>query len=465
MNDPNGLRFIGGVLHVTYQYNPDEPRWGRMHWGHALTTDLVRWTHLPVALSPSPGADEFGCWSGSLVDDSGATSLFYTGVRLEGEVRRQSICRATSPDSDLLTWRKDQGNPIVAAPPPDIQPDLFRDPFVWREGERWGMLVGAGTAAGHGAVLLYRSSDLHAWSYAGQILTAEQFDPALGADAPMWECPQLLRLDGLDVLIVSVVDRAPGIRPSHVMAFVGQLADDRFEAAQVQQLGMGPDFYAPAATRLPDGRWLLFGWIPEDPPSEDSSRTWAGSLTLPRIVSLDRAGRLSLALADEVLRCRQTRRSHRPVDLVDGDPWRRSLPDGPVELGVAIEVVDADEVVVELRDAEHGDPIVRVGYRPADRVLSLARAGIVGVAGRSSMTATTLPEADGRTVRLRLILDGSILEMETNGHIMATARLAEPPSEEPRTVAIASYGGRAHLRQVDFWPLDVPGPEWSAGPH
>ena len=456
MNDPNGLRSVGGVLHVTYQYNPYEPRWGRMHWGHAMTQDLVSWTHLPVAVSPGPGADEFGCWSGSLVDDAGVVSLFYTGVRLDGTDRRQSICRAVSVDDALLAWRKDEGNPLVAGPPPDIDPDLFRDPFVWRDGERWAMLVGAGTADGHGTVLLYRSPDLRAWSYVGRILTAEQFDPALGADAPMWECPQLLRLDGVDVLIVSVVDRAPGIRPSHVMAFAGRLADDRFEVADVQQLGMGPDFYAPAATMLPDGRWLLLGWIPEDPPGEGSSRTWAGSLTLPRIVSIGGDGRLSLALANEVLRCRQTRRPHRPADLVDADPWRRRLPDGPVELGVAIEPVDAEEVVVELRDAEHGDPIVRAGYRPADRVLSLARAGIVGVAGRSSMTATTLPEGDGRTVRLRLILDGSILEMETNGHIMATARLPERPSDEPLNVVIASHGGRARLRQVEIWPLDVP---------
>lgn len=458
MNDPNGLRFVGGVLHLTYQLNPDAPRWGRMHWGHALTRDLVSWTHLPVALSPGPGVDEFGCWSGSLVDDAGTARLFYTGVRLDGELRRQSICRASSTDDAMLAWRKDDGNPVIPGPPPGVEPDLFRDPFVWRDGEAWAMLVGAGTATGHGTVLLYRSPDLRTWSYVGPILAAEQLDPALGADAPIWECPQLIRLDGLDVLIVSVVDRAPGIRPSHVMAFAGRFADDRFEVVDMEQLGMGPDFYAPAATALPDGRWLLFGWVPEDPPAEGSSRTWAGSLTLPRIVSIGPDGRISLALADEVLRCRQTARPHRPVDLVDGHRWRRQLPDGPVELGIAIEPMDADELVLELRDADHGDPIARVGYRPEDRVLSLARAGIVGVAGRSSMTARTLPERDGRTVRIRLVLDGSILEMETNGHIMATARLPERPSHEPLNLVIASNGGRARLRQIDLWPLAVPGP-------
>ncbi len=463
MNDPNGLRFVDGALHVTYQHNPDEPRWGRMHWGHAVTTDLVGWTHLPVAISPEPGIDEFGCWSGNVVAEGGVATMLYTGVRLDGELRRQSICRAVSRADEPLTWRKDPSNPVIAAPPPGIAPDLFRDPFVWRDGDRWGMLVGAGTEAGHGVVLLYRSRDLRAWEYVGPILSSEDLDPALGTDAPIWECPQLVQLDGSDVLIVSVVDRAPGIRPSHVAGIAGRLVDERFEVHAVHQLGMGPDFYAPAATKMPDGRRLLFGWIPEDPPAEGSTRTWAGSLTLPRIVSIDGQGRLALALADEVLACRKEHTAHAPAELVDGQPWRLPLLDGPLEIELSMESLDGTEVVLELRDGAPGDPIVRIDYRPDDRVLTLARAGIVGVAGRSSMTSTTLPEADGQTVRLRLLLDGSILELETNGHVMATARLQDRPGLAPVSLVITSIGGGTRLGPVDLWRLGLPTPG-NAGP-
>jgi beta-fructofuranosidase len=457
MNDPNGLVFVGGRLHVTYQHNPDAPRWGRMHWGHAVSDDLVTWRHLPVALSPEEdGPDAFGCWSGSIVMDGGAAGLFYTGVRLEGALRRQSICRATSADDDLVTWSKDPGNPLIARPPRGIDPDLFRDPFVWRDGGGWGMLVGAGTRGGRGTVLLYRSEDLRTWTYAGPVLSADDLDPSAGAEGPMWECPQLLRLGDTDLLIVSVLDPAPGIRPSHVMAFVGRLHEGRFVVDHAQQLGMGPDFYAPATATIPDGRCLLLGWIPEDPPAQTSDRAWAGSLTLPRIVSIGDGGRVSLALAAEVASLRRTGIRTGPLDLVaDAKPTSVATPGQPFELEAVVEPLDAAEIVVELVDGDPSDPEVRVTYHPGDRRLSVARRGIVSVAGRSAMTAVTLPAADGDDLRLRLIVDASILEIETNAHTMATVRL---PSRHPapRTATFASVGGSARVVSLETWPLEAP---------
>ncbi len=459
MNDPNGLLFVDGRLHVTYQYNPDEPRWGRMHWGHAVSEDLVTWRHLPIALSPGDsGPDAFGCWSGGIVDDGGMAVLFYTGVRLDGGLRRQSICRATNGDVELVTWAKDPANPVIAEPPPGIDPNLFRDPFVWRDGLEWAMLVGAGTTSGRGTVLLYRSPDLRRWTYVGSILAADEIDRAAGSDGPMWECPQLLRGPDADVLIVSVVDPAPGIRPSHVSAFVGRLVGDRFVVDRSQQLGMGPDFYAPATAVMPDGRWLLFGWIPEDPPAPTSDRTWAGSFTFPRVVSITAAGALSLSLARELesLRGHSVRRGPRALPAGSA-PWRLSMPDEPFELSVAIEPRDAGEIVMDLVDADPGEPAVRIAFRPADRQLSVARRGIVSVAGRSSMSAAIVPAADGPTVRLRAILDGSILELETNGHMMAALRLPGGLSP-PRAVRFTAIGGEGRVESLTLWPLR-PGPQ------
>jgi beta-fructofuranosidase len=454
MNDPNGLFFVDGRLHVTYQLNPDSPAWGRMHWGHAETPDLVTWRNLPMALSPEDGtADEFGCWSGSIVDGGAMAQLFYTGARLDGDVRIQTICRATSRDPDRLQWTKDPGNPIIAAPPDGIAHDLFRDPFVWRDGTRWQMLVGAGTIDGHACVLRYQADDPGRWRFAGPILSSDEVDPAAGGDGPMWECPQLLRFDETDVLVVSVVDRAPGIRPSHVMAFVGRLGEERFVVDHAQQLGMGPDFYAPAAVRMPDGRCLMLGWIPEDPPGPASDRTWAGALTFPRIVTPVGGGRLSLALADEVRSLRGTLvRGETRVLPADGAPWPIALPDGPFELVLELEPDEAAEVVLELRDDHPEEPLARVAYQAAPRLLSIARRGIVSVAGRSSRSATTLPASDGATVRLRIILDGSILEMETNGHTMATTRLPSRASAGC-SAALQALGGAVRIQALEIWQL------------
>lgn len=458
MNDPNGLFFVDGRLHVTYQHNPEAPEWGRMHWGHADSDDLVTWRHLPLALSPDEdGPDAFGCWSGCVVQDDRRAVLFYTGVVLDGDLRRQTICRATSLDPERVTWRKDRANPLIPDPPKGIEPDLFRDPFVFRNGGAWAMLVGAGTTAGRGTVLRYDSIDLRRWTYRGAILDSGDVDPAAGSDGPMWECPQLLRMGDADVLIVSVVDRAPGIRPSHVTAFIGRLEGLRFEVDHAQQLGMGPDFYAPATVRMPDGRWLILGWIPEDPPGAETDRRWAGALTFPRIVSLIPKHRLSLALAAELAKLGGTPVRRGPLQLGPGDAAvDLTVPDGPFELQLELQPEQGAEVVVELRDDDPIDPLARIAYRADDRLLSIARRGIVGVAGRSSMSSVLLPPEDGQAPRLRMLVDGSILELETNAHIMATVRLP-PQASTRRSVSFASHGGRAVIESLEARPLVMPG--------
>lgn len=103
MNDPNGMIQWRGQYHLFYQYNPAGPFHGTIHWGYAMSPDLVQWRHLPVALAPTPGsADEDGCWSGVAVDHDGIATIIYSGAR-RGV---QRACLATSTDDNLVTWEK-----------------------------------------------------------------------------------------------------------------------------------------------------------------------------------------------------------------------------------------------------------------------------------------------------------------------------------------------------------------------
>ena len=234
---------------------------------------------------------------------TGVGTIHYTGVTLRRGVRVASICRATSTDG-LHTWHKAQA-PVIAGAPDGVAPDLFRDPQVLWDGDGWLMLVGAGLITGSGCVLGWRSDDGRTWRPIGSILGVEDVVAALPGeasevDSPCWECPQLVRLGDRDVLIVSILERAPKVRPSHVIALTGRMTDDRFAVERVERLGMGPDFYAPAVASAPEGRQLLLGWIPEDPPGSRSGRTWAGALTLPRVVTLDPEGGVRIAIAREL---------------------------------------------------------------------------------------------------------------------------------------------------------------------
>lgn len=452
MNDPNGLAFHDGRFHAFYQHQPDGPRWGRMHWGHATSRDLVSWEHLPIALSPDDGGpDADGCWSGCLVEDGGTPTILYTGVRQEGRLRRASICLATSRD-DLRTWQKAPGGPVIVGAPAGIRPDAFRDPFVWRDGDGWAMALGAGTTRYRGAVLLYRSRDLRTWRFEGPLLTTEAAvtaDPALVVDeidSPCWECPQLVRLDGADVLVVSIVDRAPRVRPAHVVAFVGELTGNRFHVHHTERVGLGPDLYAPAVVVAPDGRRLLFGWIPEDPPARGSRRTWAGALTFPRVLSIDPDGHLRIDLAAEVDRFDGPAVRLAGATIRDGAPWTREFHEGWLELRLSMLPRGAASIRLDVLGSD--GPVAEVRYETQHRRLAVYRIGVVRVAGREAHRATTLPpDPDGR-LRLRLILDGSVMELVANDRVTATARLPRAAAG-PRTISCSAIGGAFHLDDVE----------------
>ena len=131
-NDPNGLIFFGGEAHLFCQYNPYHPYWESMHWGHFVSTDLIRWEFLPVALAPDQKYDcGGGCFSGTAFEHEGKLILMYTGVAKD--VQQQ--CIALSDDG--ITFEKAASNPVIPASllPQGCSGRDFRDPKVFeREG-------------------------------------------------------------------------------------------------------------------------------------------------------------------------------------------------------------------------------------------------------------------------------------------------------------------------------------------
>jgi len=222
MNDPNGMVFFEGEWHLFYQYNPLGDRWGHMSWGHAVSRDLVRWEHLPLALAEEEGIMIF---SGSVVVDWKNTSGFgadgkpplvalYTGHR-EG---RQDQRLAYSRDRGR-TWTKFAQNPVL-----DVKMADFRDPKVfWHDAtSRWVMTV---ALAAEKKIHFYSSPDLRQWKYVGE------FGPA-GATDGLWECPDLFPLPAEGggqkwVLIVNINPGGPA-GGSGCQYFVGDFDGARF---------------------------------------------------------------------------------------------------------------------------------------------------------------------------------------------------------------------------------------------
>ena len=187
MNDPNGLVFYKGEYHLFYQHNPQGTTWGHMSWGHAVSTDLLHWKHLPVALAEEDGVMIF---SGSAVVDHDDTSglcrptgqdrsclvAIYTG---HGH-GRQTQNLAVSRDRGR-TWTKYAGNPVI-----DLGLKDFRDPKVfWHAAtKRWVMVT---VLSDQHKVRFFGSPDLKVWT------ALSDFGPA-GATGGVWECPDLFEV-------------------------------------------------------------------------------------------------------------------------------------------------------------------------------------------------------------------------------------------------------------------------------
>lgn len=100
LNDPNGFSFYGGQYHLFFQYNPYAAHWDKMHWGHAVTSDFLKWTYLPAVLAPDSFLDEGGCFSGSAIElEDGRQLLMYTGLTPEPKDCASPEADACDPDA------------------------------------------------------------------------------------------------------------------------------------------------------------------------------------------------------------------------------------------------------------------------------------------------------------------------------------------------------------------------------
>ncbi|HVX46176.1 MAG TPA: glycoside hydrolase family 32 protein [Mycobacteriales bacterium] len=401
VNDPNGPIRFGGRYHLYFQYVHDTPRTGPVYWGHATSADLVGWTIEPEAIVPEPGGlDEGGCWSGNVVSDGEKLYAFYSAF--EPESPFQPVNRAES--SDGVTF----GNKLrVVEAPADEGCVQFRDPFVWRQENRWCMVVGAGVANDVAQARLYESADLERWSYVGPFTQAPRQGQGTDMDTGMmWECPQYASFGDRGALFIGTWAFTGG-GTNQVVSLVGTDTGDELVDPQFRPVDQGANFYAPSVLRGEDGRNLLWGWVTEGRTREWTIEDdWSGFLSLPREIQLD-GDRVASYPAAELTGLRTG-----PVGDLDAIPAQceievRFAGDGRLRLGT--------------ESGEHLDLIFDAGVLTLDR--STASRNLRADTGSDRIKLSG-------PVSLRWFIDGSVSEIFTStGHVL-TQRfypLGRPP--------------------------------------
>lgn len=297
MNDPNGFVYYNGEYHLFYQYFPYDTEWGTMHWGHATSRDLINFENHPIAIYPTKQYDRNGCFSGTALIKDNKLHFYYTGIkylRSEDENIHKpydnnsyEACQVKISSLDGYKFDNYNDKKIIIEP---IRDDKLghkthtRDPKVWKHGDEYSMILGSkfkreGESRYIGEALFYTSKDGEEWQYKNRC-----YDETIG---DMWECPDLLQVDGKYILIMSpehITNDGVNYENNSIYTIVNydEKTCDMKIVNKYCYLDQGLDVYAPQTTLDKEGNRIVIGWVrmPEKFQGED----WIGMMTLPRVI-------------------------------------------------------------------------------------------------------------------------------------------------------------------------------------
>jgi fructan beta-fructosidase len=472
MNDPNGLVYFDGEYHLFYQHYPDSTVWGPMHWGHAVSTDLLHWQHLPIALFP----DSLGyIFSGSAVVDWNNTSglgknnqpplvAIFTYHLMEGEKagRQDFQYQGIAYSHDRgRTWFKYEGNPVI----PNQGIRDFRDPKVfWHDASKhWVMVLSMGTQVG-----IFTSPDLKKWEL------ASKFGQQEGAHGGVWECPDLfeININGTAekrwAMLVSINPGGPN-GGSATQYFIGSFDGKTFENSNTPEttlwLDYGRDNYAGVTwSDLPkeDGRRLFIGWMSNwDYAQAVPTQSWRSAMTLPRELILRNTAsglRLTSMPARELRSLRQLtytadlEKLNGEIDLSD------KLQFKPSAMEVLLEVEwlgeEKPEFGIELSNA--AGEYYRLGYDGQENQYFSDRrqAGNLAFSNKFAAQLHKAPRLDGsRSFYLQFFFDKASAELFADWGATVITDVYFPSTDFER-IKLFSRKGELAIKKAEFYALD-----------
>ena len=477
MNDPNGMFYLNGIYHLCFQYYPGGNTWGPMHWGHAVSSDLIRWEEKPIAIYPD---DKGYIFSGSAVVDVKNTSglgengvppivAVFTYHDMEGEKANRTDYETQAIAYSLdegKTFKKYDGNPVIGN---EGIKDI-RDPkVIWDKARnQWVMVLAAGQE-----ILFYSSSNLKDWKL------ESNFGEGEGAHGGVWECPDLIQMKVEStgelkwVLFVSINPGGPN-EGSATQYFVGDFDGVTFSLDQSFKqeinntpskgiwIDYGRDNYAGVTwSNIPDtdGRQLFIGWMSNwDYGQKVPTESWRSAMTIARSLSLHSTGE-SYKLF-----------SHPVTEL---DVYReRGIKKESVLVSKELKLIGSEniglsstDVIFEFEDAsskgfefslrnKRGD-VLSFGYDQecCEYYLNRSKAGLVDFSDKFSHRITTAKRTStSHYLSGRIILDKTSIELFFDGGETVITEIFFPvaPFEE---LVIVPQAEALTLKRIEMFSL------------
>jgi fructan beta-fructosidase len=466
MNDPNGMVYHNGEYHLFYQYYPNATVWGPMHWGHAVSKDLIHWENLPIALYP----DKLGLiFSGSAVIDKQNSSGFgtknnppmvamFTYHLMEGEKAGRTDFQyqgiAYSHDNGR-TWTKYDKNPVI---PNTENIKDFRDTKVfWHEQtKQWKVVFAVGNH-----VRFYSSPNLKEWKL------DSEFGKNDGTHGGVWECPDIfpMQIGGKTkwVLLVSI-NPGGANGGSATQYFIGDFDGKTFrndnKSDEILWLDYGRDNYAGVTwSNTPNNRRIFLGWMSNwDYAQKVPTEKWRSAMTLPRELSLKQTEK-GLRLVQNPVKETEKLRNNQFLSVknqaIEKDLSIGGEKSSLVEMDLEIDLskTTAKEFGVELRNTK--DEAYKISYNIEARKFISDRTN----SGKKDFTENFAVKqhfanrlSNNNLLKLHLIFDKVSVEMfADNGEIVMTDIFF--PTEDFTRFRIFSNNGKTTFSKAKAWNL------------
>lgn len=414
INDPNGFSMFKGEYHLFYQYHPYDIKWGPMHWGHSKTKDFIKWEQLPAALAPDQEYDMEGCFSGSAIEQDGKHILMYTGVldkiQEDGShLIRQTQCIAIGNGVD---YEKLDCNPVITsyALPPGSSLEDFRDPKIWKDGDYFYVVVGSRHADGSGQILLYKSKDLHGWSFVNALDRSEN---KIGR---MWECPDFFNLDGHDIMIISpqeVKAEKSKFHNGHNAAYlIGKYDNEnyKFDRQGYAPIDFGLDFYAPQTLEAEDGRRIMIGWMQSwENNIVPNYFKWCGMMTIPRELTIKDGHLIQNPIREIENYYKNTVKYEN--QLIQDEVKLEGISGREIDMTVEISGTDYEEFTIKIAKNQQYETLIN--FDPRKNLISFDRSYSSKLGDLLHKREMKVRNQNGN-IKLRLIIDKYSVEIFVN---------------------------------------------------
>lgn len=283
-NETHGLIYYKGLYHIFNQKNGSNLFLGQMNWGHFISKNLIHWTERKPALTPAPGYDELGDWSGHCVlNDAGIPTIIYTG----GNPNYFGMCLAEPLDDSLLAWKKYAGNPVIKSTPKQYTRTDFHDPYLFKANNIWYMIVGFGIKENDvekGTVLLYKSTNLKSWKFLHPLFVG---DPKHDSSGVFWEMPVFWKINDKYILLVNKTPQRNS--PAVALYWVGDFKNEKFipDNLMPQKLELVNRLLSPSVALDKFGSTVAIGIIPDETSAKAQyAQGWTHLFSIPRLWTL-----------------------------------------------------------------------------------------------------------------------------------------------------------------------------------